>query len=325
MPVQLESCANCGAQIGKLETPMLWNENVVCGVCFKKLAPTPKSPVAATPLLSNILPPPLSANAIDYEDRQRFLKTAPAISSPTKRRSMSPAKLFVIIGVAIAAGIALAVGGHMFLVAAARNARPEFTDEEVALLKSIDDGEADLVRAQIVGDVNWGKIATPALRSLVRFDRLRRSDYESASEQRDKAFWAEFGDRLIAKGANVNECMAEASDRFSFKFLLDHGANVNAPDSLGDTPLCRMAEDLYNDEAGFLISRGADSNAVGNGGNTPMHYAAKSNSIHMIERLLLFGGKINARNSAGQTPLALANLAIQKDAAAFLKTKGATE
>src|SRR5271163_3744895 len=32
-----EICQNCGGVIGKLETPMIWKENVVCGICYKKL------------------------------------------------------------------------------------------------------------------------------------------------------------------------------------------------------------------------------------------------------------------------------------------------
>ncbi len=35
---QTETCANCGRMIGKLETPMVWQESVVCGACFEVLA-----------------------------------------------------------------------------------------------------------------------------------------------------------------------------------------------------------------------------------------------------------------------------------------------
>ena len=32
-----ETCANCGRQIGKLETPMVWKQHVVCQACRKLL------------------------------------------------------------------------------------------------------------------------------------------------------------------------------------------------------------------------------------------------------------------------------------------------
>lgn len=32
-----ETCANCGERIGRLETPHVWGDEVVCGGCFGKL------------------------------------------------------------------------------------------------------------------------------------------------------------------------------------------------------------------------------------------------------------------------------------------------
>lgn len=33
-----EACSNCGQPIGKLETPYLWGQRVVCRDCYKKLS-----------------------------------------------------------------------------------------------------------------------------------------------------------------------------------------------------------------------------------------------------------------------------------------------
>jgi hypothetical protein len=38
MATATETSANCGASIGKLETPHLWSEQIVCAACYKKLA-----------------------------------------------------------------------------------------------------------------------------------------------------------------------------------------------------------------------------------------------------------------------------------------------
>ncbi len=35
-----EECQNCGRVIGKLETPNVWNENIVCKACHKQLVDT---------------------------------------------------------------------------------------------------------------------------------------------------------------------------------------------------------------------------------------------------------------------------------------------
>jgi rubredoxin len=47
-PDDPEACANCGAKIGKLETPYLWKQHVVCEPCYERLsqAGARKAPVA---------------------------------------------------------------------------------------------------------------------------------------------------------------------------------------------------------------------------------------------------------------------------------------
>ncbi len=37
--VAVESCFNCNSQIGRLETPFLFRERIVCSACFEKLRP----------------------------------------------------------------------------------------------------------------------------------------------------------------------------------------------------------------------------------------------------------------------------------------------
>ena len=35
-----ETCANCGRKIGRLETPHVWKENIVCAQCHRVLETT---------------------------------------------------------------------------------------------------------------------------------------------------------------------------------------------------------------------------------------------------------------------------------------------
>ena len=41
-----ETCENCGAAIGQLETPLVWQDHVVCGPCYGRLNP-PAVPYAS--------------------------------------------------------------------------------------------------------------------------------------------------------------------------------------------------------------------------------------------------------------------------------------
>lgn len=35
--MSMDTCANCGGQIGKIETPFVFDDHVVCAACWKKL------------------------------------------------------------------------------------------------------------------------------------------------------------------------------------------------------------------------------------------------------------------------------------------------
>ncbi|MGC8542255.1 MAG: OB-fold protein [Phycisphaerae bacterium] len=46
---QTETCGNCGATIGKLETPMVWKGSVVCDACHKRLSQSAKPDTTPVP------------------------------------------------------------------------------------------------------------------------------------------------------------------------------------------------------------------------------------------------------------------------------------
>jgi len=45
----MESCSNCGDAIGKLETPHIWRDQIVCAACYDKLAAYQEKPGAPQP------------------------------------------------------------------------------------------------------------------------------------------------------------------------------------------------------------------------------------------------------------------------------------
>ena len=95
---------------------------------------------------------------------------------------------------------------------------------------------------------------------------------------------------------------------FAYSALIDSGADPNAPDKLGRTPLHLASGSDHADEATFakaLLEAGARSNAKDRDGRIPLHYAVGRGAPDPVVRALLDGGAdANAKDSEySQRPL----------------------
>ena len=88
--------------------------------------------------------------------------------------------------------------------------------------------------------------------------------------------------------------------------LLDAGAAPNVRDDLGLTPLHFAASSGYSEVIQALLDTGADVNARDSEGRTALHDAAAYSGTEVIQTLLNAGAAIDARNVVGETPLTVA-------------------
>ena len=84
---------------------------------------------------------------------------------------------------------------------------------------------------------------------------------------------------------------------------LKKGADVNAKDYLGRTPLHHAARWGHKKVAELLISEAADVDAMDDDGWTPLHYAAVFGRKEIAELLIDNGADVNAKRSDGSTSL----------------------
>ena len=96
------------------------------------------------------------------------------------------------------------------------------------------------------------------------------------------------------------------SDVEQVQLNISAGANVNANDAMGYTPLFYAAQNGQEDVAELLIAGGANVNVKDRTGNTPLHYAAVGGHYDVCRLLLDEGANSGARNLTGGTPLVMA-------------------
>jgi ankyrin repeat protein len=84
---------------------------------------------------------------------------------------------------------------------------------------------------------------------------------------------------------------------------LEHGADVNAKDDYGWTPLHWASTKGHVHVAKELLEHGADIEATNNDGSTPLHWACLMDHVAVGNELLSRGANIEAKSDDGGTPL----------------------
>jgi serine/threonine protein kinase/ankyrin repeat protein len=145
---------------------------------------------------------------------------------------------------------------------------------------------------------------------------------------------------LVRRGASVNQRTragtalhraAQFLNSEAVRFLLDRGADANARDGWGATPLMTIggvvARAARGDKseiavATMLLDAGADIDAHGAGGTTFLMNVSESRHLPMIELLLARGADVNARDDDGRTALARAEARRHGDVVRMLEAAG---
>ena len=123
--------------------------------------------------------------------------------------------------------------------------------------------------------------------------------FESALTHMRTDIESDYKDALLAKSIeknNLDEC----------RRLLDDGANVNAGDNEGWTPLILAARSGNPEICKMLLKAGANVNACTKFETTPLMMAASSANPAVCRMLLGAGADVNARNCYETTALMMA-------------------
>lgn len=103
------------------------------------------------------------------------------------------------------------------------------------------------------------------------------------------------------------------------KFLVDHGADVNAVDVNGITPLHSVASRGHSEAVRLLIEKRAGLDFKGKlDQGTALHYAAQGGHVEVAKLLIEGGARLDARNIDERTPLLVAVQAGQTGIVALI-------
>jgi len=139
--------------------------------------------------------------------------------------------------------------------------------------------------------------------------------------------------RLLGQGADVNAennqgdtplLLAARSGKIeTAKLLIEKGANLEAKNNVGDTALIAACTVGNSNIAQLLVAKGSDIDARDEGGATPLMYAGLAGNTAIIDLLLAKGANINAADDNGETPLMYAASAGNVEAVKLMLHKNA--
>ncbi len=140
---------------------------------------------------------------------------------------------------------------------------------------------------------------------------------------------------LIKQGANVNAVNQNGQTPLHIstfgrciecvRVLVEGGADLNVQDKFGKTPLHHAIKREKKDIANYLVSQKVDVTIKDKTGRTAVHLAAICGFCDVMDKLIENGGDIKTKDNLGNTPLYYANYYGNLNTAKKLLAAGAPE
>ncbi|MDB4712941.1 ankyrin repeat domain-containing protein [bacterium] len=132
------------------------------------------------------------------------------------------------------------------------------------------------------------------------------------------------GEDVNGKDKNGLTPLHIAQSKEMVELLISNGADINAKNIFGGSPLDSAARGSKKEIVELLISKGADVNAKDDGGQTPLHTAAIGDKKEIAEILIAHGANVNQiddERTLAYTPLHFAVIGESSEVIKLLISK----
>ena len=159
-----------------------------------------------------------------------------------------------------------------------------------------------MAEVQALIDQKWKENPEEMKRVMEEIKAKEKKEKEKPKVETPKgvSFDPQLTYRLILE---MNQDSWDDVDMSKVQDLIKRGADVDAINKMGVTPLHIVTYRNSIETAKLLIDKGADVEAKNEYGHTPLHKATLYNFIEIAKLLLDAGADVNVEDEDGETPL----------------------
>ena len=132
-------------------------------------------------------------------------------------------------------------------------------------------------------------------------EAVRKKDGQKVTDALNEPGSQIVNTRDVSTGESGLHIVTARRDLTWMQFLVSHGANVNARDAKGTTPLVLASNLGFIDGVDYLITSGAKVDEPNNTGETPLITAVHRRDLAMVRVLLKAGANADRPDNSGRS------------------------